>query len=103
MTTSPTHKVLERKCDPPASGTHLSSPENNRSWSSEPANSHISVTISPDLDKKLESLANRTGRTKGEILLGGISLIELAIMAKEEGKKFGVAEQDLTLITEVVL
>jgi predicted transcriptional regulator len=68
-----------------------------------PANSCVSLSISPELDKKLESLANKTGRTKDEILLGGISLIELAVKAKEEGKKFGVAEQDQKLITEVVL
>ncbi|WP_019502424.1 hypothetical protein [Pseudanabaena sp. PCC 6802] len=67
-----------------------------------PANSRVMVNISSDIDEKLESLANKIGRTKDEILLGGISLIELAVKAKEEGKKFGVAEQDQTLITEVV-
>jgi predicted transcriptional regulator len=61
-----------------------------------------SFTISPELATKLEELALESGHSASEILQAGISLVELAVKAREKGKKFGVVEQDTPLVTEVV-
>lgn len=59
-------------------------------------------TVSPELATKLEELALESGHSASEILQAGISLVELAVKAREKGKKFGVVEQDTPLVTEVV-
>lgn len=61
-----------------------------------------SFTIPPELAKKLEEIASESGLTESEILRTGIGLVELAVKAREKGKKFGVVEQDTPLVTEVV-
>jgi hypothetical protein len=61
-----------------------------------------SFTVSPELATKLEELALESGHSASEILQAGISLVELAVKAREKGKKFGVVEQDTPLVTEVV-
>jgi hypothetical protein len=61
-----------------------------------------SFTISPELATKLEELSIESGHSESEILQAGISLVELAVKAREKGKKFGVVEQDTPLVTEVV-
>ena len=61
-----------------------------------------SFTLSLELALKLEELATESGHSESEILQAGISLVELAVKAREKGKKFGVVEQDTPLVTEVV-
>jgi predicted transcriptional regulator len=61
-----------------------------------------SFTIPSELAKKLEEIAAESGLTESEILRTGIGLVELAVKAREKGKKFGVVEQDTPLVTEVV-
>ena len=61
-----------------------------------------SFAISPELATKLEELSLESGHSESEILQAGISLVELAVKAREKGKKFGVVEQDTPLVTEVV-
>jgi hypothetical protein len=66
------------------------------------AETYRSFTISPELATKLEELSLESGHSESEILQAGISLVELAVKAREKGKKFGVVEQDTPLVTEVV-
>jgi predicted transcriptional regulator len=66
------------------------------------AETYRSFTVSPELAAKLEELASESGHSASEILQAGISLVELAVKAREKGKKFGVVEQDTPLVTEVV-
>jgi hypothetical protein len=61
-----------------------------------------SFTISPELATKLEELTAHSGLSESEIFQAGIGLVELAVKAREKGKKFGVVEQDTPLVTEVV-
>ena len=55
-----------------------------------------------ELNKKLEELANETGATKSELLRKAIALMEVAVDAKRRGKKFGIAESDEQLTTEII-
>lgn len=62
----------------------------------------LSLDISPELNTLLEQLANTTGGTKSEVLRKAISLMEVAVEAKRQGKKFGIAERDQQLSTEII-
>jgi hypothetical protein len=55
-----------------------------------------------DLKNRIELISDLLNCSETEVLNAGISLIELAILAKKEGKKFGVVENDQPLMTEVV-
>jgi hypothetical protein len=58
--------------------------------------------VSPEFDDRLEELSNASGLSKSELIQSGVALVELALKAKQQGKKFGVVEQDTPLVTEVV-
>ena len=62
----------------------------------------LSLDISPEANALLESLASSIGGTKSEVLRKGIALMQIAIDAKRQGKKFGIAEKDQALATEIV-
>ena len=62
----------------------------------------LSLDISPEANSLLEELAEKIGTTKSEVLRKAIVLMEVAIEAKRQGKKFGIAERDQTLATEIV-
>ncbi len=62
----------------------------------------LSLDISPELNTLLEQLADKTGGTKSDVLRKAISLMEVAVEAKRQGKKFGIAERDQQLSTEII-
>lgn len=62
----------------------------------------LSLAVSPELDALLEDLAKKTRSSKSEVLRKAIVLMGVAVTAKEEGKKFGVADQDQPLAKEIV-
>jgi predicted transcriptional regulator len=62
----------------------------------------LSLDISPELYDLLSDLAAKTGGTKSDVLRKAIALMEVAVEAKRQGKKFGVAEKDQQLTTEIV-
>lgn len=62
----------------------------------------LSLDVSPELYTLLESLATTTGGTKSEVLRKAIALMEVAVDAKRQGKKFGIAEKDQQLATEII-
>jgi predicted transcriptional regulator len=62
----------------------------------------LSLDISPELNALLDQLAEQTGSTKSELLRKAISLLEVAVEAKRQGKKFGIAERDQQLATEII-
>lgn len=62
----------------------------------------LSLDISPELNALLEMLADKTGGTKSDVLRKAISLMEVAVEAKRQGKKFGIAERDQQLSTEII-
>jgi hypothetical protein len=50
----------------------------------------------------LNTLAAKLHTTKSDVLRKAVALLEVAVRAKEEHKKFGVAAPDQTLETEIV-
>jgi hypothetical protein len=62
----------------------------------------FSLDITPETNALLESMANSIGGTKSDVLRKGIALMQVAIEAKRQGKKFGIAEKDQPLATEIV-
>lgn len=62
----------------------------------------LSLDISPEANELLERLAAQIGGTKSDVLRKAIVLMEVAIQAKRDGKKFGIADKDQQLATEIV-
>jgi predicted transcriptional regulator len=62
----------------------------------------LSLDVSPELNETLNTLAAKLHSTKSDVLRKAIALLEVAVRAKEEHKKFGVAAADQTLETEIV-
>ncbi|NHC37711.1 DNA-binding protein [Scytonema millei] len=62
---------------------------------------HLNLDLSPELNEKLEEIAQKIGGTKSDVLRQAIALMQIAIAAKEQGKKFGIAESNQPLATEI--
>lgn len=62
----------------------------------------LSLDISPALNDLLERLAADTGASKSDVLRKAIALMEVAAEAKRRGQKFGIANQDQQLATEII-
>jgi predicted transcriptional regulator len=63
----------------------------------------LNLDVSPELNETLEELAQKIGGTKTDVLRQALTLMQIVVMAKEEGKKFGIAEPEQPLATEIVL
>jgi UTP:GlnB (protein PII) uridylyltransferase len=68
----------------------------------EPHTHSIQNNLDTNLKTRIELISQALHCSEEEILNAGISLVELAIQAKQEGKKIGVVENDQPLVTEVV-
>lgn len=62
----------------------------------------LSFDITPELNDQIEDIADQVGGTKTEVFKKAIALMRVAVDAKRDGKKFGVAEKNQTLATEIV-
>jgi predicted transcriptional regulator len=62
----------------------------------------LSLDVSPELNAKIEKLAEETDATKSDILRRAIMLLDLAVTAKQDGKRVGIADKDQPLTTEIV-
>lgn len=65
-------------------------------------NVRLNLDITPELNELLDRLAVAIGGTKSDVLRKGIALLEIAVEAKRQGKKFGIAEKDQPLATEII-
>jgi Arc/MetJ-type ribon-helix-helix transcriptional regulator len=64
----------------------------------------LNFDVSPELDEIIEKLVKLTGSTsKSEVLRRSIALMEVAVEAKQDGKKIVIAEKDRTPVAEVVI
>lgn len=62
----------------------------------------LSLDVSPELNEVLERLADATHGSKSDVLRKAIALMEVAVDAKENGKKLGIVERGQTVSTEIV-
>ncbi|MUH01201.1 DNA-binding protein [Scytonema sp. UIC 10036] len=63
----------------------------------------FNLDVSPEVNETLEQLAQKIGGTKGDVLRQAIALMQIAIIAKENGKKFGIVEPHQNLRTEILI
>lgn len=63
---------------------------------------HLNLDVSPQLYDLLTDLADRANTSRANVLRQAVVLFEVALEAKEQGKRFGVVGEDGTLEKEVV-
>jgi len=62
----------------------------------------LSLSVSPELNERLEQLASSGYTTKTEILRKAIALYDVVAEAKSEKKRLGILDQNKQLLTEIV-
>jgi predicted transcriptional regulator len=62
----------------------------------------LSLELSPQANEKLEELSQKIHSNKSDVLRRAITLMEIAVKAREEGKKFGIAAPNQELATEII-
>ena len=62
----------------------------------------LSLTVSPELNARLEQLASAGCTTKTEILRKAIALYDIVAEAKTDKKRLGILDQDKHLLTKIV-
>lgn len=63
----------------------------------------LSVEVSKELDAALEQLAKDVHGTKSDVLRKGIALLQVAVDAKKQGQKFGVADPTSKLLEREIV
>lgn len=62
----------------------------------------VSLDISPQLYEKLQSLAQELDGTKSDVLRKSLVLLDVAVEARKNGKKLGIADSSNQLTTEII-
>ena len=62
----------------------------------------LSLDVSVELNTLINQLAADTNSTKSDVLRRAVTVLRVAVDAKREGKKFGIAERNQTLTTEII-
>ena len=62
----------------------------------------LSLTVSPELNDRLEQLAAQSHSTKSEILRKAIALFDVVTEAKEQKRRIGLFDQNRQMVTEIV-
>ncbi len=62
----------------------------------------LTVDVSPELNATLTKLAQEGHITKSEILRRAITLMEVAVSARERGQKIALVDQETPVNTEIV-
>lgn len=62
----------------------------------------VSLDISPELYAKLQGLAHDIRGTKSDVLRKSLALMDVAVQARKNGKKIGIADASEQLTTEII-
>lgn len=63
----------------------------------------LSLEVTPEMNEMLQELVHETHASgKSDVLRKAIALMKVAVDAKKQGKKVGIAEKDQPLATEIV-
>jgi len=62
----------------------------------------LSLDVSLELNALITQLATDTTSTKSDVLRRAVTILSVAVEAKRQGKKFGIAERDQPLTTEII-
>ena len=62
----------------------------------------LSLELSTELNAKLEEIARRAHTSKSEVLRRSLGLYDVALEAKADGLRLGLADRDRKFVTEIV-
>ena len=62
----------------------------------------VSIDISPELYAKLQGLARDVRGTKSDVIRKSLALMDVAVQARKNGKRIGIADKDEHLSTEII-
>ncbi|MCM2496041.1 ribbon-helix-helix domain-containing protein [Burkholderia glumae] len=62
----------------------------------------LSVSLSAELNDRLDQLARSSGATKTDILRRALALYDVAAEAKQQKNKIGILDQDRKVVSEIV-
>lgn len=62
----------------------------------------LSLDVSVELNELVNQLAKDTSSTKSDVLRRAVTLLSIAVDARRQGKKIGIAERDQPLTTEII-
>jgi predicted transcriptional regulator len=62
----------------------------------------LSLSVSPELNARLDNLAQSGHTTKSEVLRKAIALFDVAAQAKAENNRLGVLDQNKRLLSEII-
>ena len=62
----------------------------------------LSVEVSPELYRTIDRLAKQGHESKSDVLRKGIALMQVALEAKQDGKKIGIAAFGQPLEKEII-
>jgi predicted transcriptional regulator len=62
----------------------------------------LSLELSPQANETLEELSEKIHGSKSEVLRKALALMEVAVRAREQGYKLGIANKDQQLMTEII-
>ena len=63
---------------------------------------HLSLTVSSELNDRLEQLASLGCCTKSDVLRKAIALFDVVSEAAVDNKRFGILDENKQLVTEIV-
>lgn len=62
----------------------------------------LSLSVSPELNARLDNLAQSGHTTKSEVLRKAIALFDVAAQAKAENNRLAVLDQNKQLLSEII-
>ena len=62
----------------------------------------LNVSISDELNARLDTLAEQSGSTKSELLRKAIVLMDLAVTESKQGNKLGILDDKRHVLREIV-
>ena len=62
----------------------------------------LNVNITPELNDRLDMLAEQSGTTKSELLRKAIALIDLAVTERGQGHRLAITDDQQHVLREIV-
>lgn len=72
------------------------------STSARPERVRLSLEVSPELNDKLDELSDKIHGSKSDVLRRAVALMDIAVRARDEGHKLGIADRNQPLLTEII-
>jgi len=73
-----------------------------KATTSRPERVRLSLEVSPELNDKLDELSDKIHGSKSDVLRRAVALMDIAVRARDEGHKLGIADRNQPLLTEII-